>query len=68
MLLDREAHVVRMRGEHVVGPGADAVIDLHVLLRASAGSALHVRALQMVDPVERMLIEATCGWWPGQPE
>ncbi|MBN8905252.1 MAG: hypothetical protein J0H14_06820 [Alphaproteobacteria bacterium] len=39
----------------------------HVVTRARAGSALHRRALQMVDPIERMLIEASVGWWPEPP-
>ena len=37
----------------------------HVVDRARAGSALHRAALSLVDPVERMVIEATCGGWPG---
>ena len=39
----------------------------HVVARARAGSALHLRALQMIDPIERMLIEASFGWWPEPP-
>jgi hypothetical protein len=39
----------------------------HVVTRARAGSALHLRALKMVDPIERMLIEASFGWWPEPP-
>ena len=39
----------------------------HVVTRARAGSALHRRALQMIDPIERMLIEASFGWWPEPP-
>src|SRR6185437_8048581 len=38
-----------------------------VVARARAGSALHLRALQMIDPIERMLIEARFGWWPEPP-
>ena len=36
---------------------------LHVVSRARAGSALHRAALDAVDEVERMLIEATWGYW-----
>ncbi|MDB5402379.1 MAG: uncharacterized protein JWQ55_4397 [Rhodopila sp.] len=32
----------------------------HVVARARAGSVLHLRALQMVDPTERMLIQCFC--------
>ncbi len=35
----------------------------HVVTRARAGSDLHRAALVAVDPVERALIEATCGAW-----
>ena len=35
----------------------------HVAARARQGSALHLCALQMVDPVERLLIESRCGAW-----
>ena len=35
----------------------------HVVARARAGSALHRAALDAVDDVERMLIEASCGAW-----
>ena len=38
-----------------------------VVTRARAGLALHQRALQMIDPIERMLIEASFGWWPEPP-
>lgn len=37
----------------------------HVVDQARAGSTFHQHALQMVDPIERCLIEARCGWWPG---
>ena len=37
----------------------------HVVDRARAGSTFHQHALQVVDPIERCLIEARCGWWPG---
>lgn len=37
----------------------------HVVRHARAGSIPHQRALQMVDPVERLPIEAKCGWCPG---
>ena len=37
----------------------------HVVRQARAGSVPHQRALQMVDPVERLAIEAKCGWCPG---
>jgi hypothetical protein len=37
----------------------------HVLARARTGSELHMATLRMIDPVERMLIEAKCGWCPG---
>jgi hypothetical protein len=37
----------------------------HVVQRARAGSMPHQRALQMVDPVERLAIETKCGWCPG---
>ncbi len=33
----------------------------HVVRQARAGSIPHQRALQMVDPVERLAIEAKCG-------
>lgn len=36
---------------------------LHVVSRARAGSVLHRAALDAVDEVERMLIEATWGYW-----
>ena len=35
----------------------------HVAARARAGSELHRTALAAVDPVERALIEASCGAW-----
>jgi hypothetical protein len=35
----------------------------HVVARARAGSALHLRALQMVDPTERKLIRWFCASW-----
>ena len=37
----------------------------HVVEQARAGSTLHQHALQMVDTIERCLIEARCGWWSG---
>ncbi len=37
----------------------------HVVGQARAGSIPHQRALQMADPVERLAIEAKCGWCPG---
>ena len=37
----------------------------HVVRRARAGSITHQRALRMVDPVERLAIEAKCGCCPG---
>jgi hypothetical protein len=37
----------------------------HVVRQARAGSIPHQRALQMVDPVERLAIEVKCGWCPG---
>jgi hypothetical protein len=37
----------------------------HVVRQARAGSIPHQRALQTVDPVERLAIEAKCGWCPG---
>ena len=37
----------------------------HVVRYARAGSIPHQRALRMVDPVERLAIEAKCGWCPG---
>ena len=37
----------------------------HVVDRARQGSELHIAALRMVDPVERMSIEAKCGWCLG---
>lgn len=37
----------------------------HVVPYARAGSIPHQRALQMVDPVERLAIEAKYGWCPG---
>ncbi len=37
----------------------------HVVRHARAGSCPYQRALRMVDPVERLAIEATCGWCPG---
>ncbi len=35
----------------------------HVVAQARAGSALHRDALERVDRLERMLIEASCGSW-----
>ncbi len=32
----------------------------HVVARAQAGSMLHLRALQMIDPIERKLIRCFC--------
>ncbi len=37
----------------------------HVVRHARAGSIPYQRALRMVDPVERLAIEAKCGWCPG---
>ena len=37
----------------------------HLVARARAGSRPHQRALRMVDPVERLAIEAKYGWCPG---
>jgi hypothetical protein len=37
----------------------------HVVQRARAGSMPHQHALQIVDPAERLAIEAKCGWCPG---
>jgi hypothetical protein len=37
----------------------------YVVRQAREGSTPHLRALQMVDPIERLAIEATCGWCPG---
>ena len=37
----------------------------HVVAQARRGSALHQQALRLVDRIERCLIEARCGWWPG---
>jgi hypothetical protein len=37
----------------------------HVVRYARTGSIPHQRALRMVDPVERLAIEAKCGWCPG---
>jgi hypothetical protein len=45
-------------------PGDDTAWQ-HVVQRARAGSILHQQALQMVDPIERLAIEAKCGWCPG---
>lgn len=36
----------------------------HVLNIAQAGSALHLEALRMIDPIERNIIETVIGWWP----
>ena len=50
------------------GPPAfadDAEAWAYVVARARQGSALHRQALAMVDPVERLLIEAHCGGWGG---
>lgn len=41
----------------------DRRVWAHVVARARAGSALHRAALDAVDDVERMLIEASCGSW-----
>ena len=41
----------------------DAAAWKHVVARAREGSALHQRALRIVDHVERCLIAAECGWW-----
>ena len=35
----------------------------HVVARPREGSALHLRALQMVDPTERKLIRCFCAPW-----
>jgi hypothetical protein len=35
----------------------------HVVCRARGGSALHIAALNMVDPTERKLIVLACGEW-----
>lgn len=43
----------------------DAAAWDHVVAQARAGSEVHRQALALVDPVERCLIEARCGWWPG---
>ena len=48
-------------GRPVFADDADAW--QHVVDRARLGSALHLRALEMVDPVERLLIETSCGAW-----
>ena len=37
----------------------------HVVQRARTGSIPHQHALRRVDPVERLAIEAKCGWCPG---
>jgi hypothetical protein len=37
----------------------------HVAAAAAAGSRLHAVALASFDPVERLAIEAACGWCPG---
>lgn len=37
----------------------------HVVARSRAGSRFHAAALAAVDPVERLVIEANCGWAPG---
>lgn len=37
---------------------------VYVLYRAQAGSGLHLQALRMVDPIERLVIEGIFGWWP----
>lgn len=41
----------------------DAEAWQHIVERARQGSALHLQALRRVDPVERLLIEASCGGW-----
>ena len=41
-------------------PGDKEVWE-HVVGRARAGSDLHRQALALIDPLERCLIEATCG-------
>jgi len=43
--------------------GTDDAAWRHVVAQARAGSQLHRAALAAVDPVERALIEATCGAW-----
>lgn len=47
----------RFRGDHEAWH--------HVVARSRAGSRLHAAALAAVDPVERLVIEANCGWAPG---
>jgi hypothetical protein len=49
-------------GAHVFADDSDDW--RHAVGHARAGSALHLRALQMVDPIGRMLIEASFGWRP----
>ena len=44
---------------------SDEVAWQHVVRQARAGSIPHQRTLQMVDPVERLAIEAKWGWCPG---
>lgn len=35
----------------------------HVVNKARAGSAMHIDALNMVDPDEKLDIIAACGWY-----
>ena len=37
----------------------------HVVAAAASGSRLHAAALASLDPVEKLAIEAACGWCPG---
>lgn len=38
----------------------------HVVAAAASGSRRHAAALASLDPIERLAIEAACGWCPGQ--
>jgi hypothetical protein len=70
----REEGSPRVEIQRIDSPQAGALVFAddndawrHVVTRARAGSALHLRALQMIDPIERMLIEASFGRWPEPP-
>ena len=45
----------------------DSMAWQHVVDRARAHSPLHRQALRLVDDIELMLIESSCGFWGGEP-
>lgn len=68
----REDHTSRIEIQRIDFPddGSEAPFTddqqawQYVLYRAQAGSVLHLQALRMVDPIERLVIEGIFGWWP----